>query len=393
MKKILFVIDSLHSGGAEKSLISLLSLFDYEKYQVDLLMFSKDGLYLPLLPKEVHVLDVPAFIQGQTNGVKDLIINRKFKELYLRFRGSIALRNPYRIRKMHGAQISWDWTSKGIDNLTEKYDVAIAYSQGTPTYFVAEKVIAKKKICWVNTDYKVAPYNKNFDLEYYEHFDYVTAVSDLNKEVFIQEMPIAKGKTNVVYDIISPNLVTSMANDLGGFTDEYDGARILTIGRLVDAKGYDMAIEASYKLKNHGYKHKWYVIGEGRLRENLLAIIRKYELEDTFILLGTFHNPYVYLRQCDVYVQPSRFEGFGLAIAEAKILERPVVATNFTVIHGQIKDGENGLIVNMSADDLFVGVSKVLADSNLREHIRENLRKESIGTEDEINKVYAMIES
>ncbi|WP_261302578.1 glycosyltransferase [Paenibacillus andongensis] len=393
MKKIIFVIDSLSSGGAEKSLLSLLSLFDYEKYKVDLLMFSQGGLYLPLLPKEVTVLDVPTFIQRQAGGVKNLIINKKYKDLYLRFRGSLSLRNPYKIRNMHGAQISWSWTSKGIDMITEKYDVAIAYSQGTPTYFVAEKVIADKKFCWVNTDYKVAPYNKSFDIAYYEQFDNVIAVSELNKEVFIQEMPIAKEKTNVVYDIISPSLIKSMANQQGGFTDECDGVRILTIGRLVDAKGYDMAIEACFKLKTQGFKHKWYVIGEGQLKEKLETMIKKYKLEDTFILLGTFHNPYVYLKQCDIYVQPSRFEGFGLAIAEARILQKPVIATNFTVIHDQIKDGENGIIVNMNSEDLHVGISKILGDSSLREHIRENLGKENIGTEEEINKVYAMIES
>ncbi|MGO4274865.1 glycosyltransferase, partial [Paenibacillus sp. TAF58] len=333
------------------------------------------------------------FLQRQAGGVRKLIINKKYKDLYLRFRGSLSLRNPYKIKNMHGAQISWSWTSKGIDKITERYDVAIAYSQGTPTYFVAEKVVADKKFCWVNTDYKVAPYNKSFDTAYYEQFDNIVAVSELNKEVFIQEMPIAKEKTNVVYDIISPSLIKSMANQQGGFTDEYDGVRILTIGRLVDAKGYDMAIEACFKLKTQGFKHKWYVIGEGHLKEKLEMMIKKYKLEDTFILLGTFHNPYVYLKQCDIYVQPSRFEGFGLAIAEARILQKPVIATNFTVIHDQIKDGENGLIVNMNSEDLHMGISKILGNSSLREHIRENLGKESIGTEEEINKVYAMIES
>ncbi|TXK82505.1 glycosyltransferase [Paenibacillus sp. N3.4] len=393
MKTILFVIDSLHSGGAEKSLLSLLTLFDYEKYQVDLLLFSQKGLYLPLLPKEVNVLDVPPFIQRQASGVRSLIRNKKFKDLYVRFGRSISLRHPIKTKKLHSAQISWGWLTKGIEKLNGHYDVAIAYSQGTPTYFVTEKVDADKKLCWINTDYKVAPYNSDFDTGYYEQFDHIIAVSDYNKEVFINEIPIVKEKTNVVYDIVSPSLVVSMSEQNGGFDDGFDGIRILTIGRLVEAKGYDMAIEACFKLIQQGLKVRWYVIGEGLLREKLEKTIHTLHLENTFIFLGTFHNPYVFIKQCDIYVQPSRFEGFGLAIAEAKILHKPVIATNFTVVHNQIKDGENGLIVSMNAEALYEGLKKMLQEQTLRERIQRNLIKENVGTEQEITKVYAMIES
>src|SRR4051794_17137764 len=114
MKKILFVIDSLNSGGAEKSLVSLLTLLDYQKYDVDLLMFSPTGLYLPLLPKKVNILEIPGFIKAQHNNVKYLIKNKNFKELYIRLRASASLRNPYNKKKMHSAQINWSWISKGI---------------------------------------------------------------------------------------------------------------------------------------------------------------------------------------------------------------------------------------------------------------------------------------
>lgn len=392
-KKILFVIDSLHSGGAEKSLVSLLTLFDFKNYEVDLLMFSPHGLYLPLLPQEVNVLEVPIFIKKQMSGIKNLLKKRSFKELYLRFRISSSLRNPYVKRNMHGAQINWKWISRGIDKINKKYDVAIAYSQGMPTYFVAEKVCANKKLSWVNIDYKIAGYNKEFDKYYYERFNNVIAVSDSCKDVLIEELPGIKTKVKVVYDIISPKLIQSMSLEEGGFLEKYNGIRILTIGRLVYQKGYEMALEACYRLKEEGFEFKWYAIGEGDLKNKLQDSIRKFGLENTFILLGTHQNPYTFLSQSDLYVQPSRFEGFGLAIAEARILQKPIVATNFTVIHNQIKDGENGLIVNMNSEDLYMGIKKMLVQSDLREHIKGNLRKENIGTEQEIFKVYAMIES
>ncbi|KRE51003.1 glycosyltransferase [Paenibacillus sp. Soil724D2] len=392
-KKILFVIDSLQSGGAEKSLVSLLTLFDYKNYEVDLLMFSPQGLYLPLVPKEVNVLEVPTFIEKQLSGVKNLLKNRSFKELYLRFRISTSLRNPYVKRNMHGAQINWKCISKDIDKINKNYDVAIAYSQGMPTYFVAEKVFANKKLSWVNIDYKIAGYNKEFDKYFYERFNNVIAVSELCKDVLIEEVPSIKSKVRVVYDIISPKLIQSMSKEEGGFPEEYNGIRILTIGRLVYQKGYEMALEACHKLKEEGLEFKWYAIGEGDLKKKLQDSIRKFGLENTFFLLGTHQNPYTYLAQSDIYVQPSRFEGFGLAIAEARILEKPIVATNFTVIHNQIKDGENGLIVNMNSEDLYMGIKKMLVQDSLRDRIKGNLRKENIGTEQEIYKVYDMIES
>lgn len=392
-KDILFVIDSLGSGGAEKSLVSLLTLFDYSKYNVDLMIFSPTGLYLPLLPKEVNVLDVPEFLQNQSKGIKYLIKNRKIKDLYFRVRLSLDIRNRYLKNKFHGAQISWKWTSKEIDNLNKEYDVAIAYSQGMPTYYVADKVNADKKICWVNTDYKKAPYNPAFDYTYYEKFNNIVAVSDYGKKAFIEKMPDMKSKVEVVYDIISPTLIRKMSCEDGGFDDEYDGIRILTIGRLVEVKGYDIAIEAAYKLKQDGIDFRWYAIGEGNLRGKLENKVKELGIEDKFIFIGTHTNPYKYLKQCDIYVQPSRFEGFGLAIAEARLLGKPVIATNFTMVHNQLKNKKNGIIVEMDSEKLYEGIKIIIENKSLRDFICMNLFNEDVGTENEIYNIYKIIEN
>lgn len=390
-KNILFVIDSLASGGAEKSLVSLLTLFDYSKYNVDLMMFSPEGLYLPLLPKEVRVLNPPEFLLNQSKGIKYIIKNGKVNDLYLRIRLSLDLRNRYLKNKLHGAQISWKWTSKGITNMDKKYDVAIAYSQGMPTYYVADKVKSDKKICWINTDYKKAPYNSVFDEVYYNKFDNIVAVSDYGKQAFLEKMPSMKSKIKVIYDIISPTLIKQMSCEEGGFEDEYDGIRILTIGRLVDVKGYDMAIEAAYKLQKDGINFRWYAIGEGNLKDKLEDMTKELGIDDKFIFLGTYTNPYTYLNQCDIYIQPSRFEGFGMAIAEARILQKPIIATNFTIVHNQLRDKQNGIIVDMSADELYRGIKKILEDKDLMNKILTNLSNENISTEDEIFKVYDII--
>ncbi|WP_026672552.1 glycosyltransferase [Alkalihalobacterium bogoriense] len=388
-KKVLFVIDSLGSGGAEKSLISLLSSFDYSKFDVELLMFVPKGLYLPLLPKEVKVLARPRFMEKFTVPIKKLFFERKMKLGILRLLAAIFYRNPF--VELHKSQITWKWFSSEVDNHKNQYDIAIAYSQGMPTYYVAQKVTATKKIAWVNTNYKVANYNKRFDVDFYKHFYNIVAVSELCKEVFVQELPCQKSKVRVIYDIISPSLILEMTNQDKGFSDKTDCIKILTIGRLVHQKGYDMAIKACHLLKENGYQVKWYAIGEGALREKLSKKVKDYKLEESFIFLGTTKNPYSYLKQCDLYVQPSRNEGYGLAIAEARILQKPIVATNFSVVKNQIKNRANGLIVDMDFESLYKGIKELIDNKELCSNIIENLKDESVGTESEILKIEALL--
>lgn len=391
-KNILFVIDSLSSGGAEKSLISLLNLFDYDKYDVDLLLFSRNGLYMPLIPKEVNLIDTPKYLSILNRSVINLIRNKQYKELFTRLMASIDTRNIYLKKKFHSAQITWRWTSKIIEEIDKVYDVAIAYSQGMPTYYVANKVKAGKKICWVNTDYKKAGYNSRFDEDYYEKFEHIIAVSEHAHKTFIEEHLRMKNKVKIIYDIISPKLIRKLSNENDGFKDEYNGTKILTIGRLVYLKGYDMAIDAALQLKKSDINYKWYVIGEGSLETELKRKVLELGLEEQFKFIGVYYNPYVFIKQCDLYVQPSRFEGFGMAVAEAKILNKPVIATNFEAINKQLKNGVNGIVVDTNSQNLYEGINKILQDNKLYKTICKNLNKEDCGTESEIDKIYSIIQ-
>lgn len=382
-KRILFVIDSLHSGGAEKSLVSLLSLIDYKKFDVDLLLFKKEGLYLPLVPKEVRFLDVPEYFNDKNNN--------KIKIKIAKLKNSISIRNPYYKKIYHCAQI----TSKNILTVLEKqnkkYDIAIAYSQGLPTYYVVDKVEAIKKVCWINTDYKKAGYNSKFDKEYYEKYNFIVLVSEKNKEIFENIYPEFKKKLKIVYDIISKDLVTSMANKGEGYIDNFNGIRILTIGRHVELKGYDMAIGAAKILKEYGINFRWYSIGEGNLTKKLISEVEKNNLVNEFVFLGTYTNPYPFIKQCDIYCQPSRFEGFGMAIAEARILNKPIVATNFDIVYEQIRDNENGLISDMNVSSIAKNIEKLIKDKDLYQNLINNLKGDGVGTEYEINKIYQLI--
>ena len=391
-KRILFVIDSLNSGGAEKSLVSLLSLFDYENYEIDLLTFKEGGLYVPLLSENVRLIDPPDIFSKMKLSILDLIKIKDFKFALWRVNTSITLRYKAKVTKIkHGAQLMWTRLNNVIPKLEKEYDIAIAYSQGTPTYYVVEKVVAKKKICWVNIDYKFAGYNREFDFNYYEKFNNIVSVSMVCTEVLKGVFPEFKNKIITIYDIISESLINNMANEGKGFVDNYKGIRILTIGRLVYQKGYEYAIEAAKYLKDKNIDFIWYVIGEGNLRSELEKMVTEYNLHDNFKFLGTFTNPYPFIKECDIYCQPSRFEGFGLAIAEARILNKPIVATNFDIVYAQIRDGENGLISEMNGKDLAEKLKLIINDKKLVKVICNNLKYEKVGTEKEIKKVYSLL--
>ena len=183
-----------------------------------------------------------------------------------------------------------------------------------------------------------------------------------------------------------------MANEGEGFIDDYKGIRILTIGRLVYQKGYEYAIEAAKYLKDKNIDFIWYVIGEGNLRSELEKMVIEYNLQDNFKFLGTFTNPYPFINECDIYCQPSRFEGFGLAIAEARILNKPIVATNFDIVYDQIRDNENGLISEMDGLNLGKKISSLIADKKIYKDIIEVLKSEKVGTEAELQKIVSLIE-
>ncbi|MEE0726654.1 MAG: glycosyltransferase, partial [Clostridium saudiense] len=166
----------------------------------------------------------------------------------------------------------------------------------------------------------------------------------------------------------------------------------LTIGRLVYQKGYEYAIEAAKYLKNKNIDFRWYVIGEGDLKNQLKNIVKDYNLQDNFKFLGTFTNPYPFIKECNIYCQPSRFEGFGLAIAEARILNKPIVATNFDIVYDQIRDGENGLIAEMNGYSVSKNIQRLIEEKNLKRKIINNIKMEQVSTEREIEKVLKLLE-
>ena len=394
-KTILFVIDSLHCAGAEKSLTTLLSLLDYSKYDVDLQLFGYGGALEELVPKEVNILKPMEYIKFSSLSTKNAVIkslkNMNFKMLSSRLKFSLAIRkNNY--SNVQKARVYWQKVSNVIENSNKEYDIAISYAQGVPTFYVAEKVCAKKKLAWVNVSYKLEDEDRVFQEQFYDKYNKIVAVSDSAKNIFLETFPKYTDKLEIIYDINDADFIKKMSDQGQSYNDNYTGLRILTIGRLANQKGYDMALEACKILKEKGIEFKWYSLGIGPLKEEIEKYINENNLENNFKLLGVKSNPYPFIKDCDIYVQTSRFEGFGIAIAEARMLNKPVVTTRFDAVYNQMKDRKNGLVVDMNSQGIVNGILELINNKKLTNEIISYLKAEKKGNTEELEKFYKLIE-
>lgn len=390
-KSILFVINSMGCGGAEKSLLSLLTLLDFEKYDVTLQMLRRGGMFEQLLPPEVHIRKELDYTSFCSQSMEKQMLSFDFRRIAARVRTSLFLRKNTRMRHpLHDAQAYWKYSRAAFDPLPELYDVAVAWGQGTPTHFVAEKVKAKKKFAWVNVNYEAAGHQATFDEPYYKEYDGIVCVSEELRSIFTGVFPQYSKKTVTILDINNPKTITSMAQQPISLPSE-DGLTLVTVGRLVPQKGYDIAAKAAWLLKNQGIEFHWYIVGDGD-RSAIEKDIARYEIGNCFTLLGAKANPYPYMKAADIYVQTSKFEGYCLTLAEARMLNVPCVTTNFDVVYAQMINGENGLVVEMNAEAVADGIIRLAMDSELYQHIKRFQEREKKGNVEEIEKFYALVE-
>ncbi|ASK63716.1 glycosyl transferase [Virgibacillus phasianinus] len=371
--KLLFVIDSLCIGGAEKSLVSLLNMIDPSLYDIDLLLFKKGGELEDLIPNYVNILLVPEYFRFINKEISGAAITNAYF-YYYKFKTSFALRlNNLKKNPLHSEQVVYKCIHKIFTPLFQEYDVAIAYSQGMPTYFVANMVTSEKKLAWINTDYSNTLYDKEIDYDSYKKIDKIIAVSQHTKESVSKTRNEYHNKVEIFLDIINPKVIYKMAEEQESSEFDKSEINLLTVGRLEAVKAHNKAIEVAKKLKDSGYEFKWYVIGEGSEKAKLQKLIHKYGLNDYFILLGKKLNPYCYMKVCDIYVQTSLKEGFGLTINEAKILKRPIICTNFSAAKEIITNNVDGVIVEHDIDSIYYGIKKYLDDRAFKKKIENEL--------------------
>ncbi|MDQ1000336.1 glycosyltransferase involved in cell wall biosynthesis [Neobacillus niacini] len=392
-KKILFVTYDLGVDGASKSLINILEQIDYDRYDVDLFLCLQRGMFMKFIPEKVNVLPTIKILSALTMPIKSSLISllkqKHFTLFFPRLRYPINYK--FKMSLANAAQQVWSAFSEYVPPIENRYDAVISYQDHWIKYFMAEKTKSNVKIAWNHCNLSKTEININVESKYISLIDHWVTISDECRHVLESMFPDSKQKIKVIENIISPSVIRHMAHQVNAFSDDnFKGKRIVTLGRLAHEKGIDIAIKACNLVVKAGYDIRWYVIGDGPQREEIEKLIKKYNLEDRFILLGINSNPYPYVAAADIYVQPSRTEGKSIAIEEAKALSKPIIVTNYQTVYDQIKHKKTGVIVPISEDGIAKGIKEVLNKPELTKEISKNLSYYS-GNENEVNKLYELI--
>jgi glycosyltransferase involved in cell wall biosynthesis len=392
-KDLLFVMNNLVCGGAEKALVSLLQSLDYSKYNVDLYLFKKEGLFLSQVPGAVTILAAPKNYPYFDMSLKRAIIeNLKRGNLKVVFyRIIVGLINKTEKGNAVREQKVWKYLRHVLPHLKKEYDVAIGFLEKTPNYFCVDNVTSKLKIGYVMNDYEKLKMNKEIDNHYFSKLDYVVQDSEESNATMAKVFPQFKDKLVVVKSIMSPVTIRKLANEK--VVDFPSGFTIVSVGRLTYQKGYDLAMEAMKIFSEKGHSFNWVVLGEGEDKLKLQQLVADYNLESKTTFLGIKENHYPYLKQADIFLHTARFEGYGIVVQEAKILNKPILLTDFNTSKTHITNGVNGLIVPMDPKSIALGLERLFLDANLRQQFSMALSEQDYGTEKEIESFYSLIET
>lgn len=392
MKKVLIASFDLEVGGVERSLISMLNNFDYERHQVDMMLYRHSGDFIHLLSRSVHLLEevkaYKTFRLSIRETIKSGALMIALVRIFAKYR---AQRNRSPETGYRQMQYMWRYSLPFLPKSKKQYDIAISYLW--PHYYVADKVKAKQKIAWIHTDFSTVDTDKSLDLAMWEKFDLIVAVSDDCKSAFIKKYPALKEKIIVIENITSPEMVRSLAEEVEACPLTKDERfKLITVARYSYAKGLDQAIFALKKLKDKGYTNiAWYLVGYGEEEEKLKQLVSEQNLEDSFLFIGKKTNPYPFMKEADLYVQPSRYEGKAVTVSEAQILGKPVLITNYPTAKSQVQHGVDGYICDLSVNGIVDGIEQLYTNHQLRNSLGTHCKRVDFQNSSELEKLYDVI--
>ena len=392
-KKLLFIINNLNCGGAEKALVSLLQTIDYSEYAVDLFVFKHEGVFFENLPKEVEVLEeetiVPYLYSSTKSAIVKALKNFNFRAIYLRM-VLFLLSKKYKSGVLQ-EQYFWKYYANALSKLETEYDVAVGFQEKNPIYFCIDKVKAKIKIGWIHTDLENLQLDFDNDKYYFKKLNHIVTVSDGLTDRLKSKLPEFSSKIVTIENIISSKIITELSKEPIDVNFDSDYFNLIYVGRIAKEKGLFMGLEALKMLLEKRHKVLWYLIGDGNQKEALLNEAKRYGIENHLFFLGLKSNPYAYISKATAFILPSFYEGKSISLEEAKILHKPIVVTNFSSAKDQIEQGKTGLIATMEATSIAENLEQLIQNPSLQKDLSNNLKNTTFGTEKEVIKFYNLI--
>ena len=395
-KRIFFFSHALELGGAERALLGLLEAIDLERYKVDLFLMRHCGELLPYVPTGVHLLpEVRAYTClaepiGQTlrKGAFGVALGRAVGKY--RSKRFIEQNFPGRDQGV-SLEYSHKYTRPFLPSVGEGvYDLAVSFL--TPHYLVAEKVRAKRKLAWIHTDYDAIQIDTASEEKMWGAYDHIVSISDRCTESFLKKFPSLADKILRIDNILSSALIRRQAEESAPLGMERGTIKLLSVGRFCTAKNFDNVPDICRRIRETGLDVHWYLIGFGGDEDLIRARITQTGMEEHVTILGKKSVPYPYFKACDLYVQPSRYEGNCVSVHEAQILGRPVVITAYATSASQLEDGVDGVVVPMDNEGCAAGIAALLRDRERMEQLSAACLGRDYSNRDQVEKLYALME-
>ena len=394
MKNLLIISHAMEIGGAERALLGLLYSIDYTKYKVDLFLCRHEGELLKEIPKEVNLLDTNQS-RYLAVSMKSLLKEKAFKMLYGRLKAKVLSKNAVKnlgLKLDNQVELTYShkYTYRYMDfiNPNKEYDLAISFL--TPHYICINKCNAKKKIAWIHTDYSTIDIDVKTELDMWNKFDYIASISDQCTKAFLEKFSTLEDKIIRIDNIVTKEMLEKQSNE--NIDEMKDNCiKLLSVGRFSYAKNFDNVPEICSEILKSGINVKWYLIGFGGDEQLIKDKIKEYNMQEHVIVLGKRSNPYPYIKACDIYVQPSRYEGKAVTVREAQILHKPVIITKFPTSSSQLIDGVDGVVVPMDNKECAKGIVEFINNKELQSNIINNLENRDYSNSSEVEKIYKLI--
>lgn len=384
-------------GGAEKALLGLLEAFDKKKFKVELFLLRHTGELLNYIPENVVVLSENKKYAMLAIPLKETLKNREFSIFFGRLKGNI-MANKYS-REHHfndSSAVNDEYSHKyTVDYMPmiseEEYDLAISFL--APHYFVSKKVRAKEKIAWIHTDYETVEIDLDSELFMWSGYDYIASISENVTESFLKRFPSLYNKIVLVENIMPMEYIKNLGDSRNVFEEiPYDeNIILLSIGRFCRAKNFDNIPAICKKILDSGIKVKWYLIGYGPDEHLIKNRIKDLQMQDFVHILGKRENPYPYIKRCDIYIQPSRYEGKCVSVVEAQIFHKPVIITDYATSKSQLENGVDGVIVPMDNEKCAEKIISIICDQEYQNKLIETTKMRDYTNSNEIRKIYYIL--